>query len=86
MQSAAECAQEDLPVSLRKIYILAMKVLANIVEDPALMAKVTEEREHYLQILRRRGAIFMEEAEKAGLHNSTKNRTQKVKNLLGSAF
>lgn len=45
----------------------AMKVLANIVEDPALMAKVTEEREHYLQILRRRGAIFMEEAEKAGL-------------------
>jgi len=45
----------------------AMKVLANILSDEKLMAKVAEEREHYLQILRKRGSVFMEEAEKAGL-------------------
>lgn len=45
----------------------AMKVLANILSDEKLMAKVAEEREHYLKILRKRGSVFMEEAEKAGL-------------------
>lgn len=45
----------------------AMKVLANILSDEKLMEKVSREREDYLQILKRRGSVFMEEAEKAGL-------------------
>lgn len=45
----------------------AMKVLANILSDENLMKKVSREREDYLQILKTRGSVFMEEAEKAGL-------------------
>lgn len=45
----------------------AMKVLANILSDEKLMEKVSREREDYLQILKRRGSVFMEEAEKEGL-------------------
>ena len=45
----------------------AMKVLANIIEDKELTAKVAAERDFYLKKLRHRGAAFMEEAEKIGL-------------------
>ena len=45
----------------------AMKVLANILTNEALLAKVDQERAGYLQTLRSRGKVFMEEAEKAGL-------------------
>ncbi len=45
----------------------AMQVLADILSDEDCLAKVKAEREHYLEILRRRGAAFMEEADKAGL-------------------
>ena len=44
-----------------------MQVLADILSDEDCLAKVKAEREHYLEILRRRGAAFMEEADKAGL-------------------
>lgn len=45
----------------------AMQVLADILSDEDCLAKVKAEREHYLEILRCRGAAFMEEAGKAGL-------------------
>lgn len=45
----------------------AMTVLANILSDEAMTAKVEEERNHYMHILHERGKVFMEEAEKVGL-------------------
>lgn len=45
----------------------AMTALANIWASPQLKARVDEERESYLKVLRQRGEVFMEEARKAGL-------------------
>lgn len=40
----------------------AMAVISKIFADDALLAKVTDERNHYMQILQERGRAFMEEA------------------------
>ena len=45
----------------------AMAVISKIFADDALLAKVTDERNHYMQILQERGRAFMEEANKIGL-------------------
>ena len=45
----------------------AMEVIARIFNDPGLLAKVTEEREIYLQLMQKRGKAFMDEAMAAGL-------------------
>lgn len=45
----------------------AMVVLSRIYEDEKLLKKVNEEREHYRDILMRRGKAFEDAAEKAGL-------------------
>lgn len=45
----------------------AMTVIAGIFSDEKLLAQVTEEREHFLKILRSRGRAFMDAAAAAGL-------------------
>ena len=45
----------------------AMQVIADIFADSALKKKVFDERDHYLAILKERGQVFTQEAEKAGL-------------------
>lgn len=45
----------------------AMAVISKIFSDDALLAKVTDERNHYMQILKERGQAFVEEADKIGL-------------------
>lgn len=45
----------------------AMAVISKIFSDDELLAKVTEERNHYMQILQERGQAFVEEANKIGL-------------------
>ena len=45
----------------------AMAVISKIFADDTLLAKVTEERNHYMKNLQERGRAFMEEAEKIGL-------------------
>lgn len=44
-----------------------MVVLTRIYEDEVLMRRVTEEREHYCEVLNKRGAAFAEEAKRVGL-------------------
>ncbi len=46
----------------------AMTVLSNIFADEDLLAKVTEERQFFLDALRRRGKAFMDAAAAAGLN------------------
>lgn len=45
----------------------AMSVISKIFSDDTLLAKVTEERNQYMQILKERGRAFVEEADKIGL-------------------
>lgn len=45
----------------------AMTVLADIMEDEKLFGSVVEERNRHMEILKKRGAAFMEEASREGL-------------------
>ncbi len=45
----------------------AMVALSRIYDDPALLSKVTEEREHALSMLLARGKAFMEAAKSVNL-------------------
>jgi len=46
----------------------AMKLLATIYQDKALLAQVEQERYEYYTLIRKRADIFMREAEEVGLH------------------
>jgi len=46
----------------------AMTVLSKIQQDPALLAQFEKERDEYYQVIRERGAIFMNEAKECGLN------------------
>lgn len=45
----------------------AMAVISKIFSDDALLAKVTEERNHYMNILKERGKVFVDAADEVGL-------------------
>lgn len=45
----------------------AMRTMAEIYKDPALLTQVQSERNQYVELMRQRAAIFVEEAKTAGL-------------------